>query len=121
MSSAYMPQSQGCLERLHQTVKSMMKKFGLESNRDWDEKIDWLLFAIRESPQESTGYSPFELLFGRTIRVPLKVLKERMLQPTPITNVTVAKYIDDLRNTLSAVRTLASEKSGKSSEKHGKE
>lgn len=113
LSSAYRPQSQGCLERLHQTIKSMLKKFCLESQRDWDEKIDWLLFAIRESPQESTGYSPFELLFGRTIRGPLEVLQDKMLQPTPIPNVTVAKYIDNLRNTLIAVRTLSSENLGK--------
>ena len=31
-----------------------------------------------------------------------------MLQPTPIPNMTVAKYIDHLRNTLNTVRTLAS-------------
>ena len=108
MSSAYRPQSQGCLERFHQTLKSMLRKFCLESDRDWDENIDWLLFAIRECPQESTGYSPFELLFGRTIRGPLKVLKDKILQPTPVPNITVAKYIVNLRNTLAAVRKIAS-------------
>lgn len=32
-----------------------------------------------------------------------------MLKPTPVPNVAVANYIDDLRNTLTTVRTLASE------------
>ena len=99
MFSTYRPQSQGCLERFHQTLKTMLKKFCFESDRDWDENIDWLLFAIRECPQ-STGYSPFELLFGRTIRGPIKVLKEKILQPTLVPNIAVAKYIDKLRNTL---------------------
>ena len=35
-----------------------------------------LLFAYREVPQESTGFSPFELLYGRDVRGPLDVLKE---------------------------------------------
>lgn len=101
-------QSQGCLERFHQTFKTMLKKFCQEGDRDWNDKLDWLLFAIRECPQESTGFSPFELLFGRSVRGPLKMLKEKMLRPTPIPNITVAKYIDYLRNTLQTVRSLAS-------------
>ncbi|KAI8513398.1 hypothetical protein Bbelb_100370 [Branchiostoma belcheri] len=31
----------------------------------------------REVPQESTGFSPFELLFGRQVRGPLQVVRER--------------------------------------------
>ena len=37
--------------------------------------IPGLLFAYREVPQASTGFSPFELLFGRHVRSPLNVLK----------------------------------------------
>ena len=33
-------------------------------------------FAYRETPQESTGFSPFELLYGRWVRGPLDVLRE---------------------------------------------
>lgn len=105
-SSAYRPQSQGCLERFHQTLKSMLKKFCMESTRDWDDQLDWLLFAVRESPQESTGLSPFQMLFGRSIRGPLKVLQESLLGPTPVPNITVAKYVEKLRNTLDSVRAI---------------
>ena len=38
-----------------------------------------LLFAVRESVQESLGFSPFELVFGHTVRGPLKLLKEKFL------------------------------------------
>ena len=34
-----------------------------------------LLFAYREVPQASTGFSPFELLYGRAVNGPLDVLK----------------------------------------------
>lgn len=55
VSTAYHPQTQGCLERFHQTFKSVLKKYCLKSQSDWDD-IGWLLFAIRECPQKSLGY-----------------------------------------------------------------
>ena len=48
----------------------MLKKTASEEGKDWDKLIPFLLFAYREVPQESTGYSPFELLYG------LDVLKQ---------------------------------------------
>lgn len=36
-SSAYHPQSQGALERWHQTLKSMLRKYCLENKKSWDE------------------------------------------------------------------------------------
>ena len=35
-----------------------------------------MLFAVRESVQESLGFSPFELVFGHSLHDPLKLLKE---------------------------------------------
>jgi len=48
-SSAYHPQSQGALERFHQTLKSMIKAYCFQERKDWDEGIPLLLFAVRES------------------------------------------------------------------------
>ena len=39
-----------------------------------------LLFAIRESVQESLGFSPFELVYEREVRGPSKLLKEHWLE-----------------------------------------
>ncbi|KAL0186267.1 hypothetical protein M9458_017937, partial [Cirrhinus mrigala] len=44
--------------------------------KDWDEGLPLLLFAVRESVQESLGFSPAELVFGHTVRGPLKMLQE---------------------------------------------
>ena len=35
--------------------------------------IHLLLFAVHKAVQESLGFSPFELVFGCTVRGPLKV------------------------------------------------
>ena len=71
-SSAYHSESQGALERFHQTLKNMIRSYCFDTNRDWDEGIHLLLFAVRESVQESLGFSPFELVLGHSVRDPLK-------------------------------------------------
>lgn len=57
-SSAYHPQSQGALERWHQTLKNMMSIYCFETEKEWDKGIHLLLFAVRESVQEFLGFSP---------------------------------------------------------------
>ena len=54
----------------------MLRKVAKEEGKDWDRFVPYLLFAYREVPQASTGFSPFELLYGRPVRGPLDVLKE---------------------------------------------
>ena len=78
-SSPYYPQSQGALERFHQTLKTIMRAYCFQENKDWDEGIPLLLFAARESVQESLGFSPFELVFGHVPCGPRKLLKETWL------------------------------------------
>ncbi|XP_076057166.1 uncharacterized protein LOC143034680 [Oratosquilla oratoria] len=107
LSTAYHPQSQGALERFHQTMKSMIRKFCCEEDRDWDEGLQFLLFAIRETPSESLGVSPFELLFGRKVRGPLKVIKDHLISLPSTKLVTVNNYITSLKSNLDKVRSFA--------------
>lgn len=78
-SSAYHPESQGALERFHQTLKNMLRCYCLEHEKCWDEGVPLVLFGAREVVQESLGFSPFELVFGHSVRGPLKLCKEQML------------------------------------------
>ena len=104
-SSAYHPESQGALERFHQTLKSMICTYCLQFEKQWDQGIHFLLFAVREAVQESLGYSPFELAFGHTVRDPLKLLKEGWLTEEPPTNL--LDHVSALRSRLAAAGELA--------------
>lgn len=75
-TSPYHPQSDGLVERFNQTLKSMLRKSATECGKDWDKLIPYLLFVYREVPQASTGFSPFELLYGRAVRGALDILQE---------------------------------------------
>ena len=54
----------------------MIHTYSLQYVKQWDQGIDLLLFAIMEAVQESLGFSSFELVFGCTVRGPLKLLKD---------------------------------------------
>ena len=104
-SSAYHPESQGAIERFHQTLKNMIRSYCFEYKTEWDQGIHMLLFAVREAVQDSLGFSPFELVFGRTIRGPLKMLKENWLAMEPPTNL--LDQVSDLRQRLTSACNIA--------------
>ncbi|XP_076049696.1 uncharacterized protein LOC143030434 [Oratosquilla oratoria] len=99
-SSAYHPQSQGALERYHQTLKTMLKKWCLDNDTGWDQALPYLLFAVREVPNESMGISPFDMVFGHCVRGPLRVLKECLLEPLGAPKV--IKSVEDMRSRLAS-------------------
>ena len=79
-------------------MKTMMKTYCWEQQKDWDDGIPLLMFAIREVVQESLGFSPFELIFGHTVRGPLKLMKEMWLVDDTQTNV--LKYVSIFKDRL---------------------
>ncbi|PIK36635.1 hypothetical protein BSL78_26536 [Apostichopus japonicus] len=75
-TSARHQQTNGMTERFHGTLKNMMRSLTEDQMKHWDEYIPSFLFAYREVPCATTGYAPFELLYGRKIRGPLSILKD---------------------------------------------
>jgi len=66
------------------------------------------LFAYREVKQDSLGYSPFELLYGRTVRGPMSILRELMTNEKVELEVkTTYKYVLDLKERLQSTCELA--------------
>ena len=66
-TTPYHPICNGLMERFHMTLKHMLRRMCAQRPKDWDKYLPALLFAIREIPQESLGFSPFELLYGRNV------------------------------------------------------
>ena len=87
----------------------------MEHNNDWDQGIHLLLFAAREAIQESLGFSPFELVFGRTVRGPLKLLKELWLAEDTSDNL--LDQVAELRYRLVRANDMAKKNLGKSQQR----
>lgn len=71
ISSAYHPQTNGLTERFNQTLSRCLAKAVNDSQDDWDELIDTILMGYRASPQSSTKYSPYFMLFQSHMRLPI--------------------------------------------------
>lgn len=92
----------------------MLLMFVSETGADWDQWLPYILFAYREVPQASTGYSPFELLFGRQVRGPLDVLKEAWEGEQPQQQVNILTYVLQMRDKLSHLSSNGTRISGAS-------
>ncbi len=74
----------------------MVRKFLKEDTKYWDKWLEPLLFAVREVPQASTGFSPFELLYGHQPHGVLDVIREAW-EEGPSTCRSEIQYVMDLR------------------------
>ena len=84
----------------------MLKKTVNKEGKDWDKLLPYLLFAYREVPQASTGFSPFELLYGRQVRGPLDILNESW-QGAMTSEDSVTSHILSIRGRIERMKELA--------------
>ena len=114
-ASAYHAQSQGALERFHQTLKSLLRVYCTEMQGDWEEGLPWLLLATREVCQESTGFSPNDLVFGHRVRGHLAVFRDEWCTEEPPSNL--RQYVNGFRHRLYMAGQLAKQNLEKSQRK----
>ena len=107
-TTPYHPMCNGLTEKFNGTMKSMLKRLCSEQPRQWHRYINALLFAYRGVPQESTGFSPFELLYGRAVRGPMFILKELWTKEVEEPEVKNSyQYVFELREKLEDTLKLA--------------
>ncbi|KAL1248067.1 hypothetical protein QQF64_023443 [Cirrhinus molitorella] len=99
MSTANHPESQGALERFHQTLKSMLRAYCVETGKEWVDGLPLLMLAVRSTVQESLGFSPAELVFGHTVRGPLKLIHDQFLSKDS-RQMPILEYVSTFREHL---------------------
>ena len=79
-STPYHPICNELVERWNRTLKSMLKRLCQDQPKQWHRLINPVLFTYREVPQELTGFSPFQLLYGLSVRGPEMILRNCVLR-----------------------------------------
>ena len=75
----YHPSSNGAAEKAVQTVKNSLKA-SIQDGQSLVTRLARFLMSYRNAPQVATGRSPAELLYGRTLRTRLDLLRPDRVQ-----------------------------------------
>ena len=59
------------MERFNWTVQAILAKAVEDDQKAWDLHLPQALLAYRTAVQESTGFTPFRLTFGRSLKLPI--------------------------------------------------
>ena len=70
MSTPFHPQTDGATERLNKTCLGYLRSFADSSHENWPELLPVFEFAYNNSQNPSTGFAPYEILYGRCPRLP---------------------------------------------------
>jgi len=80
-TTAYHPQANGLVERLHRTLKAALRS-RLDGKLDWFRHVPWVLLALRVSPHEALGgLSPAQMVYGQQLAVPGALAAPQPRQP----------------------------------------
>jgi hypothetical protein len=72
-TTPYYPEANGMIERGHRPIKDTLVKLCGESGGKWREYLPLVLFSDRISTKRTTGYSPYELMFGQKAVLPVDI------------------------------------------------
>ena len=81
-TSFYHPESNSQIERYNRTIISILRKFVKDEPKKWSDYLPYVSHAINNSVCQSTGHTPFQLLYGVQIRDVVDVCLPRIPENT---------------------------------------
>ena len=112
-TTAYHPQSNGRLERMHKTLAESLSHYVNSCGTNWDALVPFFLMAFRNLPHGTTKYSPYYLLHGREMVVPSLQHLSAKLSPE-LRHTEQAPRLENLKAALKSAYRLAQENARKS-------
>ena len=117
-TSPYHLATNGSCERFNGTWKSILRGVAEDFSDLWNQTLPWILFAYREVPVETLGFSPFELLYGWSSPGTLSLLKDFWLETPIASNLkSVVEFVLDMKERLRSSITHAQQHAGEQKNK----
>ena len=91
---AFHPQSNEVIERTNRTQLNMLAKTTDKNQRNWSELLPYVMLAYRISVHESTGYTPYFLLFSHEATLPINL---QFSAPSDATWTNYREYVAETR------------------------
>uniref|UniRef100_A0AAQ4QA44 Gypsy retrotransposon integrase-like protein 1 n=1 Tax=Gasterosteus aculeatus aculeatus TaxID=481459 RepID=A0AAQ4QA44_GASAC len=73
-TTPYHPMGNGAVERFNRTLGNMIRALPPKAKHRWPQLLKSLTFSYNATVHETTGFAPFQLMFGRTPRLPVDLL-----------------------------------------------
>ena len=105
-TTPYHPQSDGLVERFNCTLLDMLATAVHEQPVEWERELRRLCLAYNTSVHPTTGETPFFLMFGRQVWMPIDIMYGN---PSPQLS-SVPEYVSDLRSGLQAAYRIVRER-----------
>ncbi|KAK3716754.1 hypothetical protein QZH41_000597 [Actinostola sp. cb2023] len=110
-TTPYHPQGNGQVERFNRTLLAMLRSLPETQKSRWSEHLNKVVHAYNCTRHDSTGFSPFLLLYGRTPRSPIDIMFG--LKP-PKGYCNYPAYVKQWREAMRAAYDLANTQASKS-------
>ena len=104
------------VERFNSTLKRLLRKLTQTHNTEWDECLPFVLWAYSGTIHSTTGFSPYHLLFGREMRLPLDELTRYWKGKEETSVVDVVEYVKVLKANIELVQEMAQKNEQKQKE-----
>ena len=117
-TTPYHPMGNGMCERFNRTLLNMLGTLEPSQKADWKSEVGALVHSYNCTRHDSTGFSPYLLMFGRQPRLAVDIVLG--LSNMNSEEKDYCKYVNELKMKLKKSYELASSKC-KSAQKHQKD
>ena len=73
-NTAYHPQTNAKVERFNRFIAATLSLYTQPNQKDWDLQLPSCLLAYRSAVHASSNISPFEIMFGRDVKIPAEIV-----------------------------------------------
>lgn len=101
-TTAYHPQA-NLVERSNRELKIYLRQFICGDPQSWDQLLPYFMFQYNTTLNSSTGFTPFELVYGKIARIPNSVYKSNEIE------VSYDDYASEMRGAFKRLHDIAKE------------